>query len=234
MEKMEHLRIKDLPVDDKPREKMQRLGSQSLSDAELMAIIIGTGSKDLTAIELSQQILKAFDYKLEALLNVSVDELEKNPDLKGVGMAKAAKIKAAVELGRRINRGNPEYPQIKNPGDVADFLLERMGHYQQEHFIILLLNTKNRIYKEEEISVGTIDSSLVHPREVFNPAVRQRASSIILAHNHPSGDVTPSREDKQITRRLVESGEILGIPVLDHIIIGGRSYLSFKEYGLIE
>ncbi|MDD4691604.1 RadC family protein [Eubacterium aggregans] len=233
MKKIDHLGIKDLPEDDKPREKMCRFGSHCLTDAELLAIIIGTGTPDLTAIELSQQILKAFDNRLEALLTASVEELIGNSALKGIGPAKAAKIKAAIELGRRINRGKVEYPQVTSPKEVADFLLEEMRHYQQEHFVILLLNTKNRIYKVEEISVGTINASLVHPREVFSAAIRQHAVSIILAHNHPSGDPAPSREDQRITDRLRATGELVGIPVLDHIIVGGDAYLSFKEDSLL-
>lgn len=234
-----HMTIREMPKDDKPREKMMDFGSRVLSDAELIAVLIGSGvgantdGQGATAIELGRQILNVFDGDLSALYDVSVEELYANPRLKGIGPAKACKIKAALELGHRIHHGKKEYPQISSPDDVAAYLEDSMFGFKQEHFVILLLNTKNRIFKKEEISVGTINSALVHPREVFSRAIRQLASALIVAHNHPSGDPFPSPEDENITKRLVKAGELLGAPVLDHLVIGEQNYFSFKQEGLM-
>lgn len=234
MDASEHIRIKDLPEDDKPREKMIRFGPSTLSDAELLAIIIGSGCQNTTAIELGRQIIRAFDDNLSAFVGISVEELQRHPALKGIGPAKACKIKAAVELGRRANNTHRDFPKVNGPREVARYLMHEMCHYREEHFVVLMLNTKNRIFKNEVISIGTINASLVHPREVFSRAIRDFAANVILAHNHPSGDPTPSMEDRQITERLISAGGIVGIPVLDHLIIGDQAYFSFKEEGLME
>lgn len=232
-EKSDHMAIREMPRDERPREKLIKHGVHSLSNAELIGIIIQTGCQDATAVELGQCVLKAFDNDLSAFFGMSIEELERNERLKGIGPAKACQIKAAIELGRRVNTHPPEQPKIGSPGDVAALLTDELRYLKQEHFMILLLDNKNKVIKTETISIGTINASLVHPREVFVKAIRQHAAAVILAHNHPSGDPRPSAEDRAITKRLLESGELLGIPVLDHVVIGGADYVSFKESGYI-
>lgn len=233
MKKNSHVRVKDLPTDEKPREKMMRFGPKVLSDSELIAILIGTGTTSKSAIEVSRNLLKVYDNDLNAFFDASIEEIIRTPEISGIGAAKACKIKAAVELGRRARKGKTVYPAGTSPQEVADYLMEEMSEYKQEHFRILLLDSKLKIFKVEEISIGTVNSSLVHPREVFCKAIRQHAVSIILVHNHPSGDPYPSMEDQNITRRLKKAGELLGINVIDHIIIGESDYLSFQELGLL-
>ena len=184
-------------------------------------------------MELGQRILRAFDNDLSAFFGMSIEELDRNVLLKGIGPAKACQIKAAIELGRRVNTHPPEQPKIGSPKDVAALLTDELRYLKQEHFMVLLLDNKNKVIKTETISIGTINASLVHPREVFVKAIRQHAAAVILAHNHPSGDPKPSAEDRAITKRLLESGDLLGIPVLDHVVIGGADYVSFKESGYI-
>ena len=227
-----HLTLRELSEDDKPREKIMQHGAGLLSNAELIAVIIGSGQRNITAVELGQRLLNFYDSDLERLHKVSVDELCQNEDLKGIGEAKACKIIAALELGSRVKHQKKTMVQIKSPMDAAAFLSQEMFGFEREHFEILLLNTKNVVFKTELISVGTVNASLVHPREVFNPAIRQRATSIILAHNHPSGDTTPSSNDIELTERLVQAGKLLGIEVLDHIVVSdcAEDYFSFKEH----
>lgn len=232
-EKSDHMAIREMPRDERPREKLIKHGVHSLSNAELIGIIIQTGCQDATAVELGQRVLRAFDNDLSAFFGMSIEELERNERLKGIGPAKACQIKAAIELGRRVNTHPPEQPKIGSPGDVAALLTDKLRYLKQEHFMVLLLDNKNKVIKTETISIGTINASLVHPREVFVKAIRQHAAAVILAHNHPSGDPRPSAEDRAITKRLLESGELLGIPVLDHVVIGGADYVSFKESGYI-
>jgi DNA repair protein RadC len=225
--------IKDLPLEERPRERLQRYGAQVLSDAELLAVLIRTGTRAESALVLAQRILKGDGGKsgLAHVVDSSVEELSK---IKGIGTAKAVQIKAAVELGRRIssyNRG--QQVTITSPLDVKDLLMEEMRFLEKEHFKTILLNIKNHVISIEDISIGSLNSSIVHPREVFKPAIRRSSASIILVHNHPSGDPTPSREDIEVTTRLVDAGKILGIGVLDHIIIGNNSILSLKEKGLM-
>ena len=232
-EKSDHMAIREMPRDERPREKLIKHGVHSLSNAELIGIIIQTGCQDATAVELGQRVLRAFDNDLSAFFGMSIEELERNERLKGIGPAKACQIKAAIELGRRVNTHPPEQPKIGSPGDVAALLTDELRYLKQEHFMVLLLDNKNKVIKTETISIGTINASLVHPREVFVKAIRQHAAAVILAHNHPSGDPRPSAEDRAITKRLLESGELLGIPVLDHVVIGGADYVNFKESGYI-
>ena len=232
-ENSDHMAIREMPRDERPREKLIKHGVHSLSNAERIGIIIQTGCQDATAVELGQRILRAFDNDLSAFFGMSIEELDRNALLKGIGPAKACQIKAAIELGRRVNTRPPEQPKIGSPKDVATLLTDELRYLKQEHFMILLLDNKNKVIKTETISIGTINASLVHPREVFVKAIRQHAAAVILAHNHPSGDPKPSAEDRAITKRLLESGELLGIPVLDHVVIGGADYVSFKESGYI-
>lgn len=229
----ESLSIKDLPKEERPRERMQRYGAQMLSDAELLAVLIRTGTPSESALVLSQRILKGNGAKsgLRFVADSSIEELS---EIRGIGIAKSVQIKAAVELGRRISSYSSHNPTaINTPVDVKNLLMEEMRFLEKEHFKVILLNIKNQVISVEDISVGSLNSSIVHPREVFKPAIRRSSAAIILVHNHPSGDPTPSREDVDITRRLAEAGKILGIEVVDHVIIGNGSYISFREKGII-
>ncbi|MDO4289182.1 MAG: DNA repair protein RadC [Eubacterium sp.] len=228
-----HTGIRALPEEERPREKMVRCGAQSLTNAELIGIIIQNGSKEATAVELGRRVLNYFDQDLTSFFNTSIEELQRNAALKGIGTAKACQLKAALELGRRLNFGRAKLNKIACPGDVYDLLRGEMAWLPEEHFRVLLMDTKNRIIRTEEISIGTVSASLVHPREVYVKAIRHQASAIIAVHNHPSGETTPSQEDVRITRRLAESGQLLGIPLLDHIIVGSETYTSLKEQGLL-
>lgn len=219
-----------MPEELRPRERLQKMGSQSLSNAELLAIILGSGTKTESALGLATRILHEGE-GLSYLANATMEELL---SLKGIGHAKAAQIKAAVELGKRLvaYRRENEFT-ISSPEDGALLLMEDMRFLDREHFKILLLNTKNHCMNIETISIGTLNASLVHPREVFKLAIKKSAASVILAHNHPSGDPKPSREDIEITKRLAEAGKIIGIEVLDHLIIGNGNFTSLKERGYI-
>ncbi len=228
-----HASIKELPEDERPQEKMIRFGAKSLSNAELLAIIIRTGTKDATSVEVSRKIIEFIDNDLSYFHQVDALELKRNPNLAGVGIVKACQIKAAIELGIRVKQNNVIKVKVSSPSDVVDLLMDEMQYLKQESFKIIILDTKNQIIKVEGISVGILNASLVHPREVFVKAIRQHAAAIILVHNHPSGDPEPSREDKLITKRLVDAGELLGISVIDHIIIGRGSFLSFKQERLL-
>lgn len=227
------LTIKDLPEGERPRERLLKYGAENLTDAELLAIIIRTGSRSETAVNLSQRLLlgeKGVN-GLRFLVEASIEELGK---IKGIGIAKAAQIKAAIEIGKRLaSLSQSERPVIKCPGDVRNLLMEEMRYLDKEYFKIILLNIKNQVIHVEDVSVGSLNSSIVHPREIFKIAIRRSSAALILVHNHPSGDPTPSGEDVEITRRLVESGKLLGIGVLDHVIIGDGRYTSLKEKGLI-
>jgi len=229
----ESLSIKDLPKEERPRERMQRYGAQALSDAELLAVLIRTGTPSESALVLSQRILKGNGAK-SGLCFVADSSIEELSEIRGIGIAKSVQIKAAVELGRRISSYSSRNPTaINTPVDVKNLLMEEMRFLEKEHFKVILLNIKNHVISVEDISVGSLNSSIVHPREVFKPAIRRSSAAIILVHNHPSGDPTPSREDVDITRRLTEAGKILGIEVVDHVIIGNGIYISFREKGII-
>jgi len=222
--------ITEWPKGDRPREKLLAQGSESLSDAELLAIVLrtGDGTSGKTALDHARQLIKKFE-TFRGIASATTAEL---CDLKGIGLAKAAAVKAAMEISRRY--ATERFPQGKtfsHSNDVFAHFHQRLRDKKKECFFILLLDSKNRAMREERISEGTLTSSLVHPREAFNPAIRESAASLILVHNHPSGDPTPSREDEEITRRLVEGGKLLGIGVLDHIIVGQGRYYSFADEG---
>ncbi|MDN5316238.1 MAG: repair protein RadC [Thermoanaerobacterium sp.] len=220
--------IKDLPEDDRPRERLIKYGPSVLSNAELMAIIIGTGNKDESAIMLSQRLLSEGN-GLKYLLDTGVERLS---EIKGIGLAKAAKIKAAIELGRRLAfAGYSDGYIIKKPDDVISFLMDEMRYLNKEYFKVVMLNVKNKVIAVDTVSIGSLNTSIVHPREVFKAAIERSASSIIMVHNHPSGDPTPSREDIEVSDRIFKSGNLLGIKVLDHIIIGDGIGISLKEKG---
>ena len=227
---METKKIKDLDISDRPREKMIREGYESLSDEELLAVILSTGSKKKNVIELSKEILDTFSY--EELLEIEVDELVK---IDGIKAAKATKIVASLQLGKRINEKviKRKIKTITSSTDVYDYIKDKLRFKKKEHFVIILLDSKNVIISTDTISVGDLSSTIVNPREVFKPAIKKSAKSVILIHNHPSGNPAPSMEDYHITKRLKEAGDILDIGVLDHIIIGRDVFYSFKKEGNI-
>ncbi|MDZ5712359.1 DNA repair protein RadC [Jeotgalibacillus sp. HH7-29] len=222
------LMIRDYHDEDKPRERFINQGPQSLSNQELIAILLRTGSKEESVINLANKLLQEFN-GLRSLKEASFDEMT---SIKGIGHAKAVQVLAAVEVGRRIaNITFEDRFTIRSPEDGATFLMNEMRFLTQEHFVALYLNTKNQIIHQQTIFIGSLNSSIVHPREVFKEAFKRSAASIICAHNHPSGDPSPSKEDIDVTRRLVECGKMIGIEVLDHLIIGEKKYVSLKEKG---
>ena len=228
------MKIKDLPCYERPYEKLEVLGPEFLSNAELLAIIIRTGSKDETSVALAQRVLSKYNGNagLANFYNTSLEELK---SVKGIGRVKALQIKAVMELSKRISASDfsENIVIISSPDDASRLIMEKMRYLKKEVFKTILLNTKNHVIKQIDVSVGSLNSSIVHPREVFSEAVKVGCSGVILAHNHPSGDPEPSREDIETTKRLIEAGSILGIKVLDHIIIGDGRYLSMKSKGLI-
>lgn len=222
--------IRDLPLEERPREKLKALGAGVLSNAELLAILLRVGSRNESAVQVATRIL-ARSGGLRNLPDYSLEELQEN---KGIGPDKAAMIKAALELGSRLaTMPREEVGSITSPRQAADLFMEELRYKKKEYFKILLLNTKNHIISREEISVGSLSASIVHPREIFNIPLRKSAASVILFHNHPSGDPSPSQEDLEVTRRLVDAGNILGVAVRDHIILGDGSFFSFREKGLL-
>lgn len=225
------LTIKNMPENERPREKLIRYGPHTLSNSELLAILIRIGYKEHSALELANILLSHDDKGIRFLANCTVQELSK---IKGIGKTKACQIIAAVELGNRLSRSLLEMKKkIKSPMDVTDMFINHMRFLEKEHFKVIFLNTKNEIIAYETISIGSLNASIVHPREVFNRAIKKSSASIILLHNHPSGNPEPSKEDINITKRLIKAGEIIGIEVLDHIIIGDGNYFSLKENSLI-
>ena len=222
--------IQDMTLEERPREKMILNGAGSLTDAELLAILIRTGTKQFNAIQLGKAIIEKAD-NIRYLQNITIEELE---SINGIGKTKAVQIKAALELGNRIASYKPAKYKIKNPWDIYKYYMESLRYQYKEIFKVVLLNTKNEIITDVDISMGTLNSSLVHPREVFREAIIRSSNKIILLHNHPSGNAEPSKEDKSVTNRLKECGELIGIEVIDHIIIGDGIYFSFKENMLIE
>ena len=209
---------------DMPREKLERLGPEGLRDEELLAILLRTGYEGRNVLEISHGIVKR--YPVNKLVDMDLKELT---TIKGIGRAKAAGLVAGFELAKRgLNQGIGIEPTITSPADVLGLLTD-IKDLRKEYFVALFLNARNQVICRENVSVGSLNASLVHPREVFVPAVGSSAASVILAHNHPSGDVTPSREDIELTRRMVQAGEIMGIEVLDHLIVGSERFLSMKE-----
>ena len=225
------MKIKELANNQKPRERLLNNGPTYLSDAELLAILINTGRKGCSSLDIANELLKSVE-TLKQLKALSINDLNK---VKGIGLYKALILKAAFELGERMHSGSLEEKiQITSPQDVANFMMGKMEHLTQEKFIALFLNSKNVIIKQKTIFIGTLNSSIVHPREIFSEAVKCASNAIVVLHNHPSGDTTPSKEDIRTTDRLRECGVILGIDVLDHIIIGDHAYLSMVEEGYFD
>jgi len=221
--------IHSLPKAERPRERLGKFGAEALSVQELLALVLGRGSRGESVIVTAQRLLSVFG-SLYKLSQASIEELV---SIKGIGPAKAAQLGALFELGRRSEQSTDESIRIKSAGDVVKVIQKRLKDKKREHFLILCLNTKNVLIKVSNISIGTLNSGLVHPREVFKEAVSSLAAAIILTHNHPSGDPEPSVADIKLTERLYEAGKIIGIDVLDHVIIGKNKYLSFKEKNIV-
>lgn len=222
--------IHDLPVPERPRERLQKLGPEALSAQEILALILGRGISGESVMVTAQRLLSHFG-NLKGIASASVEELSQ---VRGIGLAKAAQLKAAFELANRLEGyiETGEKPVVKSPADVAALVRSRLRDKKKEYFLALFLDTRNQLIKLAEISVGSLDTSIVHPREVFKEAIAASAASVIFVHNHPSGDVEASEDDVKLTKRLAKAGELVGIDVLDHIIIGDRLYLSLKGKGL--
>lgn len=219
--------IKEIPLNDRPREKMAANGAAVLTDAELIAILLRTGTAEKSAIDIASEMTA--DGGLYKRL-AGITRLNELTNIKGLGQAKAATVLAALEIGRRIASAKPlEKIHLSCPQDVADFLMPRLRYAAKEQFVVILLNSKNKVIGTEVVSEGSLSSSIVHPREVYAPAILHHAAAIMVAHNHPSGDPKPSLEDEEITRMLSRSGKVLGIPMIDHVIIGDGNYYSFLE-----
>lgn len=219
--------IKEIPLNDRPREKMAANGAAVLTDAELIAILLRTGTAEKSAIDIASEMTA--DGGLYKRL-AGITRLNELTNIKGLGQAKAATVLAALEIGRRIASAKPiEKIHLSCPQDVADFLMPRLRYAAKEQFVVILLNNKNKVIGTEVVSEGSLSSSVVHPREVYAPAILHHAAAIMVAHNHPSGDPKPSIEDEEVTRLLLRSGKVLGIPLIDHMIIGDGNYYSFLE-----
>ena len=222
--------IHDLPLSERPRERLSKLGIEALSAQEILALILGRGIKGESVAVTSQNLLSKFGN----LKNIAAASLEELSEIKGIGPAKAAQIKAAFELSKRLEDSPDEgKTTIKSPQDAIKTVKTRLKGKKKEHFFILSLDTRNHVINSRQVSIGNLDSSIVHPREVFKEAISSSAASVIFVHNHPSGDPEPSDDDIKLTKRLVEAGEILGIEVLDHIIVCDKDHLSMKAKNML-
>ncbi len=222
--------VHELPKPERPRERLKQFGPEALSAQELLAIVIGRGVSKKSVMTIAQELMVKFG-NIKAISEATLEELSQ---IKGIGFAKAAQIKACFELGKRQDL-EPEIKDIdiKNPENVVQVLRAGIKDKAKEHFKLILLNSRNKVIGISTVSIGTLNSNLVHPREVFKDAISHSAASVVFAHNHPSGDSEPSEDDLTITKRLVEAGKILGIEVIDHIIITKTGFFSFKEKGLL-
>jgi DNA repair protein RadC len=225
-----HTKIKDWPAAERPREKLLQRGAHALTDAELLALLIRVGTGKSTALDLARKIL----VQEKNLLGIAAKTPQELMRLKGIGEAKAVELLAAFEIGRRVQGMSVgEEIIVSSPESVARVMMPRLRDKRNESFWVLLLDSKNALMHEEELTVGTLNASLVHPREVFKVAIDRTAAAVIVVHNHPSGNREPSAEDVSITRQLVEAGKIIGIPLHDHIIVAGDAYTSLAERGLL-
>lgn len=224
--------VKNWPEGERPRERLLKLGPASLSDAQLLAIIIRNGRAGRTAVDLGRELITQFR-DIAGIYQAGIREISQ---LKGIGPAKAAEIKAAIEIGKRFHL--PDTDRAKRASfctseDVARYCTPMLKDEKKEIFKCFLLDTKNKVIRDEVVSIGSLSASIVHPRDTFKSAVRESAAAVIFVHNHPSGDTKPSQEDVLLTRRLVQAGEVLGIQVLNHIIVGDGSHFSFRDNGMI-
>jgi DNA repair protein RadC len=221
--------IRDMPEDERPRERLLKYGPEALSNAELLAIILRTGTQKENVVSLCSRIFS--EYSLKQLSQANISRLT---EIHGIGTAKAAQITAVFELARKLE-GFTDEPKrkIRSPADVYSLLYPKMREQKRERLVALLLDTKNQVLREEVISIGSLNANIVHPREVFKAALMESCASVILSHNHPSGDPTPSREDIAVTEKLIEGGKLLGIDVLDHVVIGDGKYVSLKDEGFV-
>lgn len=231
---MKRITMKDIPLDERPYEKCMKEGAQSLSDAELLSIIIRTGSREENSLILAQKIL-ALNYPKKGILGLLHLSMQELMQIKGIGRVKGAQLLCIGELSRRIWKKTAQLEAVSfhNPLEIVNYYIEDMRHKEQELVYVMLLNTKGVLIRDIMISQGTVNASVVSPREIFIEAVKHHAVSLVMIHNHPSGDPAPSREDIGLTKRVKEAGELLGIRLLDHIIIGDNSYISLKERGIL-
>lgn len=223
--------VRDLPEEERPRERMALRGAEALSAAELIACVLGRGIAGESVLTTAQRLLSRFE-SLQGIAGASLEELSQ---VRGVGAAKAVQLKAACEMGRRValDPAEPLSRPVAGAEEAGAIARRHLAGKRKEHFILLLLDSRHRLIRAAEISVGTLDMSIVHPRETFREAISAGAAAILLAHNHPSGDPAPSAEDLELTRRLMEAGRLLGIPVLDHLIVGSRQTLSLRQGGFL-
>ena len=222
--------IHDLPQEERPRERLRKVGVDNLSLQELLALIIEKGKRGENVLTIAQNLLAYFG-NLKKIKEASIEELQK---VKGAGFATACKLKAALKLGEKTLVKSERYGQrIENPKDVYELFKNELGDKKKEHFKVLSLTSRNRIISIDDVSIGTLTASLAHPREIFYPAIKNSAASIILVHNHPSGDPTPSKNDIEITKKILKASKILGIKLSDHLIIGENKFFSFKEKDLL-
>ena len=220
----------DLSPDDQSRERLIAHGPGSLTTVELLGLLLGGGGGGESALQTAERVLR----EVGSLRELSQSDIETLAGIRGVGVEKAVEVRAAIELGKRlIALGDGVRPSVHSPAEAAAFLMPELRHQPQEHFKVLLLDSKNQVLRAPTITIGTVNASLIHPREVFRPTLAQPCVSVILAHNHPSGDPTPSREDLEVTKQLVAAGKVLGIDVLDHVIIGDGRFVSLKERELM-
>ena len=227
--KNDFLAIRNWREDERPRERLDKHGAKTLSDAELLAILIGNGTHKFSALDAARELLEKYK-TLSRLANANISELM---SVRGIGFAKSITLMAAFELSKRIQSEPFILNTIHSSEEIAQYYIPKLRHLKKEIFIALLMNIKNQLIREEQISVGTLTSTLVHPREVFRTAITENAASIILMHNHPSGSPEPSPQDIQVTKNLIEAGKIIDIKVTDHIIIAGEKYSSLLSLGMI-
>lgn len=230
MKKASTYKIQNIPEDDRPRERLQRHGPEAMSTSDLIAVILGSGMKGIPVLQLSQEIVSHFG-SLEKLTEATIEEF---CQIKGLGKAKAIQLKAAISLGMRANKASKvQQYKIQNPKHAYHLIKDQLEKEKSEHFVVILQDVKGCVINYHTVAIGTLSNSLIHPREVFYPAIRHKAASIILAHNHPSGDPTPSTEDIDTTRQLIEAGKMMGIPINDHLIIGKDTFISIRQEGIV-
>lgn len=227
------MQIKEMPVSERPQEKLIYAGAKVLSNSELLALILRTGSTDRSAIQLAEEVIK---YTTDNIGDLGMAEVRELMDINGIGEAKACSIVAAMELSKRIksDRMANSRHRLKDSREVADILMEELADEKKEYFLAINLNSKLQIESKSVVSIGSLDSAPVHPREVFAPAVRRGAAAVVVAHNHPSGDPSPSPQDIEVTKRLIEASGIIGIKLLDHVIVGNGSFISMKSEGYFD